>query len=92
MWNIATGQVEQALEGHSDLVRSVAFSLDGSKSHSFYSVDGSWVTQNGLRILYLPLNHRPGQVATEGSSLVTGAASGRVTIIIFRSDVKVGTI
>ena len=91
VWNVATGQVEQTLKGHSSWVSSVAFWLDGSKSHSFYSVDTSrsmaWVTQNGSRILYLPLDYR-GEVATEGSTLAIGASTGRVTIITFCSDVK----
>ena len=31
VWNVATGQVEQTLEGHSSWVSSVAFSLDGGR-------------------------------------------------------------
>ena len=31
IWNAATGQVENTLQGHSDSVRSVAFSSDGSR-------------------------------------------------------------
>ena len=72
----------------------MAFSLDGSQSHSFYSVDSSraWVTQNGSRILYLPLDYRSDAVVIEGSTLAIGAASGRVTTITFISDIKAGTI
>jgi len=74
VWDVATSQVEQTLEGHSGKVKSVAFSLDGSQSHSFYSVDSSgfWVTQNASRILYLPLDYRPGCVAAKGSTLAIG--------------------
>jgi WD40 repeat protein len=62
VWDVATGQVEQTLRGHSDEVGSVAFSPDSSKFHSFYSLDSSraWVTQNGSKILYLPLDYRCG--------------------------------
>jgi len=89
VWNIAAGQVMQTLKGHSSWVGSAAFWLDGSKSHSFYSVDRSmaWVTQNGSRIMYLPLDYR-GVVATDDSTLAIGARNGRVTIITFCSDVK----
>src|SRR5450756_2492560 len=31
VWDVATGQVEHTLEGHSDWVRSVVFSPDGGK-------------------------------------------------------------
>src|SRR5436190_22597452 len=31
VWNVATGQVEQTLVGHSDFAKSVVFSPDGSK-------------------------------------------------------------
>src|SRR6266516_3748247 len=95
IWNVATGQAEQTLEGHSDWVTSVVFSRDGSKSYSFYSMDSSrvWVTQNGLRILYLPFDFRPSRfatnyLATTGSTLAIGADTGRVAIVIFRSDVS----
>jgi len=90
VWNIATGQAEQTLEGHSDSVSSVALSPDGSKSHLFYSMDNSrlWVTQNGLRILYLPFAFRPSHFATNGSTLAIGTRTGRVAIVTFRSDVK----
>ena len=94
VWNVATGQAEQTLEGHSGSVLSVAFSSDDSKPHSIYSVDSSrlWVTQNGLRILYLPFDFRPNHFATKGSTLAIGTDTGRVAIIIFRSDVKEETL
>jgi hypothetical protein len=47
-----------------------------------------WVTQNGSRILNLPVDHRPGRIAAKGSNLATGSSAGRVTIITFYSDVK----
>jgi WD40 repeat protein len=86
--------LEQTLEGHSDWVTSVAFSPDSSESCSLYSVNGrgDWIIQNGSRILYLPLDYRPGTVATEGSTVAIGAANDHVTIIAFRSDIKAGNI
>src|SRR6266516_1726166 len=99
IWNVATGQAEQTLEGVSSSVTSVVFSPDSSKSHSFYSMDSSgvWVTQNGLRILYLPFDFRPNRystdhLATKGNTLAIGACTGRVAIVIFHSDVKEKTI
>jgi WD40 repeat protein len=104
VWDVATGQVDRMLEGHLSWVYSVVFSPAGSKpdscqpetirqcvaSRSFYSVDksGSWVTQNGSRILNLPVDHRPGHMATRGNNLAIGSSTGRVTIITFYSDVK----
>jgi len=90
VWNVATGQVEQTLEGHSGSVNSVAFSPGGNKAYSLYSVNGrwDWIIRNGSRVLYLPLDYRPGTVATEGATVAIGADNGRVTIIAFRSDIK----
>jgi WD40 repeat protein len=108
VWDVATGQVEHTLEAHSGSVSSFVFSRDGSKpdscqpetihhhveSRSFYSVDksGYWVTQNGLRILNLPIDHWPDCMATKGSNLAIGNTTGRVTIITFYSDVKTLTV
>jgi len=90
LWNVGTGQVEQTLEGHSGWVSSVASSFDNSKSHPIYTVDNSncWVTRDSSRILHLPWDYRPGNVATQGRALAIGAPTGRVVIITFRSDVK----
>jgi WD40 repeat protein len=90
LWNVGTGQVEQTLEGYSDWVKSVAFSLNNTKSHPIYTVDKSkrWVTRDGSRILHLPWDYRPGDVATQGRTLAIGAATGRVTFITFRPDVN----
>jgi WD40 repeat protein len=97
VWDVATGQVDHVLEGHSDSVSSIAFSSGGrkpdsgqpEKTHLFYSVNKSnWVTKDSSRILYLPVDHRPGRIATEGSTLAIGTPNGRVTIITFYSDVK----
>ena len=87
-----TGQVEHTLEGHSGSINSVVFSHDRSKpnSCSFYSVDesGYWVTQNGSRVLNLPVDHRPSCTAAKGSNLAIGSYAGRVTIITFYLDAK----
>jgi hypothetical protein len=38
--------------------------------------------------LNLPVDHRPGRMATEGNNLAIGSSTGRVTIISFYPDVK----
>jgi WD40 repeat protein len=88
LWNLSTGQVEHTLQGHSSWVSSVALSLNGSSFHPSYFVDMSerWVTQNGLRILYLPWDRRPGHIASKGSTLALGAETGWVTILTFSDD------
>jgi WD40 repeat protein len=82
LWNVAIGQVEKTFKVHSDWISTMNFS-DGSTSPPFYTVDTSrcWVTQNGSRVLYLPLDYRPGCITTTSSTLAIGAATGRVTII-----------
>ena len=54
-----------------------------TKEHHVLSVDESrqWLTQSGLRLLYLPVDHRPGEIAVQGNTLAIGSNGGRVTII-----------
>ena len=54
-----------------------------AKEHQTLSVDqsGQWAIQNGLRLLYLPIDHRPGEIAVQGNTLAIGSNGGRVTII-----------
>jgi N-terminal domain of NWD NACHT-NTPase/NACHT domain/WD domain, G-beta repeat len=85
VWDVVTGEVEHVLDGATIHHRV--------QSRSIYSVDNSgyWVTQNGLRILNLPVDHRPGWthcMAAEGSNLAIGSPAGRVTIITFCSNIK----
>jgi WD40 repeat protein len=92
VWNVDSGKVEQILKDYSDSVMNVAFSSDGSACHARAGVLNRWVTLNGARTLYLPAGYEPGCVASKGSTLAIGAKTGWVTIISFRSDIKLGSI
>ena len=96
VWDVASGQVDHTLEGYSSSVNSTFFLAwkktseahsetiqRYAKRHQTLSVDqsGQWVTQNDLRLLYLPVDHRPGEIAAQSNTLVTGSNGGRVTII-----------
>jgi WD40 repeat protein len=92
VWNVDSGKVEQVLKGHSDSVMNVAFSPDGSACHARARVLNRWVALNGVRTLYLPAGYEPGCIGSKGNTLAIGAKIGWVTLISFRSDVKLGSI
>ncbi|KAK2829856.1 hypothetical protein FQN49_007191 [Arthroderma sp. PD_2] len=87
VWDLATGIRLEDLEGHPASIRNAD---DGTPT---YSIDKSnqWITRNGLRVLYIPIDLRPVAIAIHGSSVVMGAESGRVTILTFRPNLD-GTI
>jgi hypothetical protein len=83
LWDSATGAVRQILGSN-----AVA-SVDRTKDDSEYSMDGSgrWITRKDLRVLYLPIDFRPGYVDANGSTAVIACPDGLVTIIALRSDI-----
>jgi WD40 repeat protein len=86
LWASATGAVRQILGANA--VASVVASGDRSKDHSEYSMDGSgcWITHKGERVLYLPVDYRPGCVQTDSCTVVIASPDGLVTTIAFRLD------
>jgi WD40 repeat protein len=92
VWNVDSGEIEQTLKGHTSLVNGVAFSPGGSRCYAQVEELNRWVILNGVRTLYLPPGYEPSCVASKGSTLAIGTKTGRVTMISFRSDVKVGSI
>ncbi|KAK0723464.1 WD40-repeat-containing domain protein, partial [Lasiosphaeria miniovina] len=52
------------------------------------SSDGSWVTLDGRRIVWLPPEVRLSESAILGKTVVLGSRSGRVTIIGFSVDIS----
>ncbi|TVY63976.1 Vegetative incompatibility protein HET-E-1 [Fusarium oxysporum f. sp. cubense] len=52
IWNVATGEEEQTLEGHTDTVRSVIFSKDGKliASGSYDKTVKIWTVATGIKI------------------------------------------
>ncbi|KAI0388198.1 hypothetical protein F5Y17DRAFT_453758 [Xylariaceae sp. FL0594] len=46
-------------------------------------VDGDWITRNGRRLLWLPVDYRATCVAVHGHTLVLGHRSGQVTFLRF---------
>ena len=98
VWDVATIQVNYTLEGYSDSVNSPFLLVSKNtsdlgahpgavqrhtKEYQALSVDQSsqWATQNGLRLLYLPIDHRPGKIAVQNNALAIETDGGRVTII-----------
>lgn len=79
---MATGEVEQKLEGH---LAKVAFSPEGREMNPF-SVDKlkSWVTWKGSRILYLPLDFRPTKVVIHGNTVAISLPNYEVKLMTFR--------
>ena len=57
LWDAVTGAALQTLEGHSDLVNSVAFSPDGKVEQGLL-VSNNWVVEGKEQILWLPPEYR----------------------------------
>ncbi len=84
-WAVADGAPRALMRGHSDAVRSVAFSADGAHLLSA-SADGTariWDASSG-RVLLVLREHREGVVAAEFSSdlrqVLSADAEGRVLL------------
>jgi WD40 repeat protein len=96
VWGAASGRRLKKLKGCSGSVSSMAFSLNvGSTPNIPYSVDETshWITNSGLKILYIPFDLRPGVFDMNGSSLaVIGANSGRLTMLKFRPNINIDSI
>ncbi|KAI9727364.1 MAG: hypothetical protein M1834_008435 [Cirrosporium novae-zelandiae] len=85
VWDVRTGQIDRTPgEGHPSWAENAFQSRGG------LSLDESerWITRNGSRIFYLPLDHQPlfHCVLFEGNTVVTGSGSGCVTIMHFRPN------
>ncbi|OAQ62508.1 vegetative incompatibility protein HET-E-1 [Purpureocillium lilacinum] len=46
-----------------------------------FSIDYSWITWNGKKLLWLPVEYRPSCSSTRGSTVALGCDSGRVFVI-----------
>jgi len=94
VWDATTGKLEQKIKNFSKSPNSISFLPYGSTSHPFYSVDISnrWVTRNGVKIIYLPLELEAGSYLTRESILVIGSNSGRLKLLRFHSGNRGGTL
>lgn len=91
-WNIATGRAEHVFKAHLNSIHSTIFEPNSDmigRSHPFYSADETygWVTRNGTKFLYLPLEFRPGRLAIRGRTVAIGTDEGRVTIMEFADGI-----
>jgi hypothetical protein len=50
-------------------------------SVSKLGIEGDWVTLSSERILWLPLEYRPGHWASNSDTIVIGSGTGRVTFV-----------
>jgi WD40 repeat protein len=87
LWDAITGALQQTLKGHSSWVYSVAFWADGKLLPTLL-VSNDWVVEGGIKLLWLPPDHRSSYVAVWNKSLVLGTSSGRVSIIGFKEGSK----
>jgi WD40 repeat protein len=78
-----TGAALQTLEGHSDWVRSVAFSPE-YKSEPALSVAKDWVVEKGTKIVWLPPDYRATCEAVWNKVVVLGHSSGRISLLEFK--------
>jgi WD40 repeat protein len=87
LWDAVTGALLQILEGYSSSVTSVTFSLDGKLLPTLL-VSENWIVEGGIKILWLPPNHRLSYVAVWNRSLVLGNLFGEISIIEFKEGLK----
>ncbi|TEY28940.1 hypothetical protein BOTCAL_0983g00030 [Botryotinia calthae] len=83
LWNAATGENLQKLEGHSDLKASSAFER--------YSVSNHWITDrsNEVRnILWLPPDYRPTSIYCCKSIMVMAFSTGSIFFLKFENRKK----
>jgi WD40 repeat protein len=78
LWNAITGALQQTLKGHS---------ADGQLLPTLY-VSNGWVVEKGIKLIWLPPDHRPSCEAFWNKSLVLGYSSGKVSIIGFEEGLK----
>ncbi|KAJ2987542.1 hypothetical protein NUW58_g4448 [Xylaria curta] len=99
VWDTTTGRAERTFRAHSASIATTVFDLDSTMTGRiidhvgtlpFYSVDETrrWVTRNGTKFLYLPLEFRPDRILViSGGTLVT-ENTNRVTIMEFAEDAR----
>ncbi|PYH28257.1 uncharacterized protein BO87DRAFT_431659 [Aspergillus neoniger CBS 115656] len=90
LWNAATGELQQTLEGHSASVSAVAFhtrervdtSPTSDQAASQTSLADQWVYLKGEKVLWLPSEYSQFSCySTKDGALALGYRSGRVFII-----------
>jgi WD40 repeat protein len=81
IWDASSGACLQTLEGHSSLVNLVAFETQ-QPIHQGISIssDGTWITHNAQKRLWLPSEYRPRCSAVSGRCIGIGTGSGKVWI------------
>jgi WD40 repeat protein len=80
LWDAGSGKPLQTLKGHLDPVNAV----NAASYPQSILVEGDWVLRNGKRLLWLPSEYQPDQVAIyNGIAVGFGYTSGRVLIIGF---------
>ena len=81
IWDASSGACLQTLVGHSYLVNLVAFETQ-QPIHQGISIssDGTWITHNAQKRLWLPSEYRPECAAVSGRCIGIGTGSGKVWI------------
>ncbi|KAF3479854.1 WD40/YVTN repeat-like-containing domain [Arthroderma uncinatum] len=72
VWDVATETINSA--SVRDVVGQPTYSMDKSSQ---------WITMDNLKILYIPVDFRPGAAAIRNRSLALGTGAGRTTILTF---------
>ncbi len=85
IWSLSTGQLIRVLKGHSDMVRSLAFSRDGRRlvSSSQDQTIRVWDTSSGLELLALRGHFgwvRSVALSNDGLKIASASDDGRVLI------------
>ncbi|PVH71132.1 hypothetical protein DL98DRAFT_577528 [Cadophora sp. DSE1049] len=87
LWDATTGAALQTLEGHSDLVNSVAFSPDG-KLLLTLRIRNNWLVDGIKNVLWLPTDYRPTCEAVWDEIVILGHSSGRISFLQIKEGPK----
>ncbi|RHZ49195.1 hypothetical protein CDV55_100690 [Aspergillus turcosus] len=88
LFQIATGQLLHQISGHYSSINSVIFLNERIELAVAYKVENVvWITRNGERILYIPIDYRADKFCVQGNVVVLGSARHGVVTLEFSPDI-----
>jgi WD40 repeat protein len=88
LFQIATGELLHQIWAHQSSVNSVTFLNERIELAVAYDIeDNFWVSRNGERVLYLPIDYKPEKVCVQGNLVALGTRDHGVVVLEFLPDI-----
>ncbi|KAF7118472.1 hypothetical protein CNMCM5793_007993 [Aspergillus hiratsukae] len=87
LFQIATGQLLHQISGHYTSINSIIFLNERIELAVAYDIEDDWVSRNGERLLYLPIDYKPAKVCVQGNVLALGTRNHGVVILEFLPEI-----